>query len=71
MGTSANDLQPLLKPRVVAELLGIHVNTLYRLWRQGNGPAVVHASACSKRCEPSAVRAYIAANRQELASDAG
>jgi predicted DNA-binding transcriptional regulator AlpA len=49
----------LLDAQTVAEILGVHLDSLYRQWRQGIGPPLVHVGrAC--RVSPTALEQYIA-----------
>lgn len=55
---STNDHLAVLLPGEVADMLGIHRTTLYRLWRKGTGPAYVQVSSGRRRCSVASVHAF-------------
>lgn len=49
----------LISPEQTAELLGISLRTLRRMWQQGEGPAVIRVSARRQGCRPEDIDAYL------------
>ena len=53
-------MEPLLKAREIAAVLGVSRSAVFNLWRRGELPAV--RIGRSVRCRPSDLEAYVASN---------
>ena len=64
-----DEIEELMHAKPVAEALGIHVGSLHRMWRKGNGPPFVRVGRL-RRVSPSALREWVAngGNRDRAAA---